>query len=44
MLYPVKRHLKYQEQTQKMLSAAEILSASTAKRLVVEQGIFLKRE
>ena len=36
MLYPVKR------ETQKMMSGTEILSASTVKRLVVEQGRFLK--
>ena len=30
--------------TKKMLSATEILSASTVKRLVVDQGRFLKRE
>ena len=42
MLYPVKRHLKYQKQeTPKMLSATKILSALTGKRLVVEQGRFL---
>ena len=31
-------------ETSKMLTAREILSASTVKRLVVEQGRFLKRE
>ena len=30
--------------TKKMLRATEILSASTVKRLVVDQGRFLKRE
>ena len=47
MLYLVKRNLKYQElvrETPEMLSAKEILSASTVKRLVVEQGRFLKRK
>ena len=32
------------QKTPKMLSATKILSASTAKRLEVEQGKFLKRE
>ena len=36
MLYPVKR------EAQEMMSGTEILSASTVKRLVVEQGRFLK--
>ena len=50
MLYLVKRHLFkisrcIVRETPKMLSAAaKILSASTAKRLEVEQGRFLKRE
>ena len=46
MLSPVKRHLKYQElirETPKMLSATKIPSASTAKRLEVEQVRFIKR-
>ena len=32
------------QETQKMLSATKILSASTAKRLEVEQFRFLKRD
>ena len=40
ILYPVKRHLKNQE----LIRETEILSISTAKRLQVEQGRFLKRE
>ena len=32
------------QETKKMLSATEILSASVVKRLVGEQGRFLKRE
>ena len=31
-------------ETPKMFCAAEILSVSTVKRLVLEQGRFLKRE
>ena len=49
MLYPVKRYLNkisraIVQEIPKMLSATEILSASTVKRLVVEQGRFLRRE
>ena len=37
MPYPVKRYLE-------VLSTTEILSALAVKRLVVEQGRFLKRQ
>ena len=48
MLYPAKRQFKISRAivrvTTEMLSATGILSASTVKRLVVEQGRLLKRE
>ena len=47
MLYPVKRYLNiksYSLRNTKMLKTGEILSTSTDKRLVEEQGRFLKRE
>ena len=48
MLYPVKRHFKISKAmvrvTPEVLSATEILSASTVKRLAIEQGRFLKRQ
>ena len=48
MLYPVKRHLKIPRaivrETPKILSATNLLSALSLKRLVVQEGRFLKRE
>ena len=48
MLYPIKRDIKnYSPRNTKdarMLIATKILSVSTAKRLKVEQGRFIKRE
>ena len=49
MLYPIKRHLKYQELQSKkhqVLSVTKILSASTAKMLEEEKfrGRFLKKK
>ena len=48
MLYPVKRHFKISKAmvrvTPEALSATEVLSASTVKRLAIEQGRFLKRQ
>ena len=45
MLYPVKRHFKYQEhEWVQVLSAKTIISALTVKRLVVEQFRFLQRQ
>ena len=48
MFYTVKRHLKYEELqlvrvTPGALSATDILSSSTVKKLIVQQGTFLKR-
>ena len=42
--YPVKRHLIYQDLSSEVLSAIEILSASTVKILAVEQIRFSKRQ
>ena len=48
MLYPVKRDIKNYSlrntKDAKMLIATKILSVSTAKRLKVDQGKFIKRE
>ena len=44
MLYPVKISRAINQETPEIMSAAEILSALTIKRLVVEQGRFLKRK
>ena len=47
MLHPVKRHLKYSPSNSRGVErqrSTEILSTSTVKRLLVEQGRFLKRE
>ena len=48
MFYTVKRHLKHEELqlvrvTPGALRATDILSPSTVKKLIVQQGTFLKR-